>query len=104
MNAGAGKVDALLLFNGTEGAIKMMDTVIATPVRAGAAPDWSTLHWDEMKRVFNSDEDKLPVTDDGAPDIQAGLWPLVNWGEMDLVLKGDERMLEKMEAVEEKPC
>jgi hypothetical protein len=54
--------------------------------------------------VFNSDEDKLPVTDDGAPDIQAGLWPLVNWGEMDLVLKGDERMLEKMEAVEEKPC
>ncbi len=82
----------------------MMDTVMATPVRTGAAPDWSTLHWEEMRPVFNSDEDNLPVTDDGAPNIPAGMWPLVNWGEMGMVLKGDERLLEKMEAAEENPC
>ena len=60
----------------------------------GTAPDWSSLHWEEMQRVFNGGGEPLHVTDDGAPPARAGMWPLVNWDEVKRVLDGDEASLE----------
>lgn len=75
-----------------------MDTVMSTSTAdTGAAPEWANLHWEEMKRVFNTDDDNLPVTDDGAPDMKAGMWPLVNWDEVKRILEGDETTLENFE-------
>lgn len=75
-----------------------MDTAMVTPrVQSGAAPDWTTLHWDEMKRVFDVDDENLAVTAGRDPITPAGMWPLVDWGEMILLLNEDEGTLTRME-------
>jgi hypothetical protein len=61
------------------------------------APEWSTLHWNEMRRVFNVDEESQPMPDDEAREMQAGMWSLVNWEELGLILKGDDGVLKAME-------
>ena len=68
-----------------------------SPEAVKTMPEWSTMHWNEMKRVFNVDEESLPRLDDEAQELQAGMWSLVNWEELGLILKGDEGALKVME-------
>ncbi|MHC1781218.1 MAG: hypothetical protein AB9891_00410 [Anaerolineaceae bacterium] len=74
--------------------VTLLDT---SPDGVKTVPEWSTLNWNEMKRVFNVDEESLPMIDDESRDMQAGMWSLVNWEELGLILKGDEGALKAME-------
>jgi hypothetical protein len=81
-----------------EGAALIMDTILVNShVGAGAAPDWSTLHWGEMKHVFDVDEENLSITAGRDPVPQAGMWPLIDWHEIMLLLNEDEGAVTKIE-------
>jgi hypothetical protein len=78
--------------------VRSMATLLGrSPNAVKTTPEWSTLHWNEMKRVFNVDDESLPRSNCEAQELQAGMWSLVNWEELGLILKGDEGALKAME-------